>query len=687
MTLLSPLQLAVAAGVVVPILIHLFGRPRPRLVPFPSLRLLRAAHRERHSSVRVRRLLALILRCLAVMLLALALALPTSRASWLRAIGTPLGRTAIVIDASASMSAGGAPHSAIARARAAAATILEALPPGRSVTLASAASSLRLLGDSDGAATREAASMVEAVRATDERGRLGECLAALKQSLGSGPLDAFLLTDLQAGSLGAPPEGALHPAATITVIDVGALLEGNNALVEASVRDRPALRGRPLRVDVRARTWDAQGAGRVPVSLVLDGNLAASASLALLPDAEASAELEFAPQRAGLLVAEARLPQDDFPPDDRRHVAALVRARLRVVVCGGEEQTRFLRAALDPFPPGDERSTVEVLRADPPDMTEELVRDADAVVVADAARLADAALRTLRDAAVRGTGVLLFAGPDADVDALNLRVLAGLGLAGVELGGERSHEDGLALAELATRRPPLDAFAEPGAGDLAAARFTKTRALAVPGEAGLSVLARFDDGTPALIESTVGRGSVLLFATAPDDAWSDLPRLPVYVPLVHRLVLYLAAGRCPAVLDAAPGETAVGAAPGREGQVRLTGPDGDAGAVEEVAGCLRFVPDRVGTWRLSVEGEDVAAFAVNLDRAESDPARLSTGELQRRLRPAQVTLVPMDRLREALSGLMRPADISGLFALLALILLAVDAVLVEATGAGTKSRE
>ena len=101
MTWLSPLYLAAAAGVAVPILIHLFGRPRPRHVRFPSLRLLRVAHRERHSSVRLQRLLSLILRCLALLLLAAALALPAARARSLAALGRPLGTTAVLVDVSA----------------------------------------------------------------------------------------------------------------------------------------------------------------------------------------------------------------------------------------------------------------------------------------------------------------------------------------------------------------------------------------------------------------------------------------------------------------------------------------------------------------------------------------------------------------------------------------------------------
>ncbi|MBD3292512.1 MAG: hypothetical protein GF393_06280, partial [Armatimonadia bacterium] len=103
MTLAAPIWLAAAASVVVPVLIHLFGRPRPQLRRFPSLMLLRRAQTQRRSTTRLRRIISLILRCLALVLLAVVLAGPLSEWPPIARLGERLGGTAMILDRSPSM--------------------------------------------------------------------------------------------------------------------------------------------------------------------------------------------------------------------------------------------------------------------------------------------------------------------------------------------------------------------------------------------------------------------------------------------------------------------------------------------------------------------------------------------------------------------------------------------------------
>ena len=55
------------------------------------------------------------------------------------------------------------------------------------------------------------------------------------------------------------------------------------------------------------------------------------------------------------------------------------------------------------------------------------------------------------------------------------------------------------------------------------------------GEVMSQVLARFDAGAPAVLERRVGNGRVLLWASALDTSWSDLPIKPVFLPFIHRV--------------------------------------------------------------------------------------------------------------------------------------------------------
>jgi len=52
------------------------------------------------------------------------------------------------------------------------------------------------------------------------------------------------------------------------------------------------------------------------------------------------------------------------------------------------------------------------------------------------------------------------------------------------------------------------------------------------------VLARFEDGSPALVELVAGKGRVLLFTSSLGPSWNDLPLTPLYLPFVHQMVRY-----------------------------------------------------------------------------------------------------------------------------------------------------
>ena len=112
-------------------------------------------------------------------------------------------------------------------------------------------------------------------------------------------------------------------------------------------------------------------------------------------------------------------------------------------------------------------------------------------------------------------------------------------------------------------------------------------------EEGASVLARFSNGSPALLELRHQGGRVLVLASDMANAWNDLALHPVFVPLVHGLLDYVADK------SATAASYHVGDWPGTTG---------DAPGVIEVA-----APGPSGTRRI----------AVNVDTRESDDGRMS----------------------------------------------------------------
>jgi hypothetical protein len=98
---------------------------------------------------------------------------------------------------------------------------------------------------------------------------------------------------------------------------------------------------------------------------------------------------------------------------------------------------------------------------------------------------------------------------------------------------DRTADAGGTLSSIDYAYPTFEVFNAPRSGDFSTARFYRYRALTP--QAGSVVGARFDDGSPAIVEHAVGSGRVVLWASTLDKYWTNLPLQPVFLPFVHQL--------------------------------------------------------------------------------------------------------------------------------------------------------
>ena len=175
--------------------------------------------------------------------------------------------------------------------------------------------------------------------------------------------------------------------------------------------------------------------------------------------------------------------------------------------------------------------------------------------------------------------------------------------------------------------PVFEVFKAPRSGDFSGARIFRYRSL----EMGATdrVLARFDDGAVAAAERKVGAGRVIVWTSTLDDSWNDLALKPVFLPLVHQLVKYVAQYEQPAswftvgqVLDLSARSKS------RAERVVVT-PSGQR--VTQAAGQPGLLElDEQGIYEIrsaGISGRRPEVIAVNLDPPESDLTPLDPREL------------------------------------------------------------
>jgi hypothetical protein len=182
------------------------------------------------------------------------------------------------------------------------------------------------------------------------------------------------------------------------------------------------------------------------------------------------------------------------------------------------------------------------------------------------------------------------------------------------------------LRQIAFDHPLFAPMSGPHFNDFTQIRFWKHRRLAAESLAGANVLARFEDGDPALAEWRVGKGRLYVLTSGWHPADSQLSRSWKFVLLVSALVEGSRAGRSdrayflvnePVPLD----ERETG-----QGELAITKPDGTKAMLPTAARSFDAT-DLPGVYMLDTS-DGVQNFAVNLDPLESRTAAVGAETLE-----------------------------------------------------------
>lgn len=522
LALLVPAALAALAAVVVPILVHLRHRERKEPVRFPSLMFLRRIPFRQVRRQQIHHWPLFLIRLSAIALLAVAFARPFLKGAGATVAGadTRSREVVILLDRSASMGYGDRWTRAVDSVRG---VITGLAGNDRATLVVFDAEPVVLTRPTRDRPLLEAA--LDATGAGSAGTRYAPALRAVRDLIAGTELprrEVVLVSDFQrtgwqGEAIDPLPEGTLF-----RTVNVGSPSAPNRGLIAAELTAAAAA-GRPGMV-VTARIA-ATGAAPARATLTLDGRDVASAGVTL-EDGVGSVRLGpvplgEAPERGVVRLA----TPDSLTIDDGFHfVAARERPVTVVRVAGGSPATFLDRALAISGTP-----RVQVVERQGR-ITAADLGTADVVVLHDAPFPTGGAARALETFVREGGGLVVFLG--------ELESAWPTWLGGARPGPivDRTETPG-AIASVSRDHPVFGPFQAARSGDFTSARLFRYRRL--DGDS-IRVLARHDDGSAALAELTLGRGRVLIWTSALDNVWSDLPLQPVFLPLVHQLVLHAA---------------------------------------------------------------------------------------------------------------------------------------------------
>jgi len=628
MGLLSPLYLLGLSALALPILFHLVRRTPKGRQEFSSLMFLQPTPPILTRRSRLDQLLLLLLRLAALALLAFAFGRPYLRQSaTLPFDAVPGRRLALLVDTSASMRRG----DLMAQAKRAAEKVLDDLGPDDEISLYVFGDRCRrLIGPSEVEASAGSDKSVVVKSRLPEvepdwtAGDLGGALVMVAGELDSSTdvdqsaadPEIIVITDAQQGNrVEALQAFEWPPRVRVSVLPV-ALKAKTNAQVTLleSVDDGPAAEPRVRIASAADSTkeefkvrWDAPGvstSSSIASAYVPPGQ----SRVVKLPRPEGSAT-------ADRIVLEG----DDQEFDNTWYVAPPRKEKLTLLYVGDDEagdangQRYYLELAVAGDPLREVTITKVSAATDLADRESRLV-----VVNGGVPKELEAALQTH----VETGGVVLFA-PATKAQAQS--VLAGWqGVTLQEAQSPRREGQFSLLGQIDFSHPLFTAFANPRYSDFTKIHFWSRWALEVASNDGPTVIARFDDGSPAFIERRLGKGRQIFLAASwkPDD--SQLALSSKFVPLVGAL-MDLAYGRSGNLAGVAINEPVPLTEWRGSKAVAVIAPDGTRTTLPDGATEFRET-SQPGIYRL-VYGIEELPFAVNMAASESNTAPMEVAQL------------------------------------------------------------
>ncbi|MEP0057934.1 BatA domain-containing protein [Rhodopirellula bahusiensis] len=643
--MLAPFFLAGALAVAAPILFHLIRQQPKGAVPFSSVMFLREVPPKLTRRSRLDQWPLLLLRALALLLLAAAFARPFLRGADDQFNNTPVRRIAVLIDRSASMQREDLWDQAIQKAEA----VLTDLSAHDQFAVFVFDTETDRIWETSQAATsdeRQSALALQALTELQPTWRATDLGVALREAADWAQWPTESRTPGEEGSGNAEPATRSQPPGPASIVLISDLQDGSklDALQQNTWPEQvnldirrvvPNAKGNATAIVMNDQTLDnlqasevADSDRKLPVRVV-NSKLASQFDLTLQwkdtsdkqtiqveGDATQIVRLNQPTDAATSIV----LSGDDSPFDNTIHWVAPEKRSYRLLHVGMPQddprESLFYYLERVPLDNATRSVSIESVTATqfPPDLDP---RECPLVVVGDVANT-DAFTNAIQTYTEAGGRVLFVM--DASDDASDVLACIETITSDDSLSTkEASVEDYAMWSRVDFSSPLFASMADPQFNDFSKIQFWNHRDVSGLEEADWNILATFDSGAPALAQS----GNVWLLTTGWQPSSSQLALSTKFIPLIAQMfsgnegtARYVAGHVVGTPLPWPPTEDA-----------ELVRSDGESSPYEQ-ASDADFI-DRPGVHQLKMPGEELITFASNLAESESQTDAMDEDTLER----------------------------------------------------------
>jgi len=358
--------------------------------------------------------------------------------------------------------------------------------------------------------------------------------------------EVFVLSDLQESTFSNGIQTELEKETVLHLIPVGTRAHNNIAISEIEVLSRILSEGELVRMEATLINYGERSAEDVVVSLYLEGERVARATASLAAGESTRVPIAVTPRSAGWLGGQIEIQDSDFRSDDVRNFTLFIPEERRILVVSGQASTTvYIELALSEEVT-QRRVRFDVERIEETALARATLGTYDTVVLSGVIDLSSGERAALIEYVRAGGGLLIFPGDGLVISDYNV-LLEALGGGQIEsitdpAGGdvsvagfdqfdvEHALFEGMFEADQASGTPRLE---QPDIFRMM---------MYQPGNGTEQTLIRLSGNRSFLQEIRHDLGSVILFAVAPENEWSDFPVRGLFIPLLYRSIYYLSAG-------------------------------------------------------------------------------------------------------------------------------------------------
>lgn len=656
MTFLNAWALGIGAlALAAPLAVHLLTRPKPVPFSLSTMKLLAEVIQQRRARSRIRDWLVLLLRALAVALLAMAIARPVLEgARTVPATAEQDAARVVLVDVSQSMAAGSGGVSGISQARTAALEFLDAMP-GVQANVIFVGAQPRPVFEQLSPNLPSLRQAVQDIQARPEQADVSgavQLAGRMLQQAEGRRREMLMISDFQRANWGALSLASIPEDTDIRFHSVSPV-ESDNVAVTAVRVNGQAIEGQAAVIEVElSNQSDTEVNTRCRIQC---GPWQRSVPVVIAPRATRTIAEMMAFERPGWYHGEARIESnlDVLPEDDRRPLAVRVRPAPRVLLVTRQPSTDvpssswYLQQAIGVALSSGTGAEPPITVVHPGRLAPASWPEADLYVIDHPGLLDSTSVQWVASRVRRGRGLLYVASELAD--AMNVEQLGQTLGSGFEppvrllAGDDGAVRKDLFVSRLKTRELPFRVLGASAEAALRPVRFggglpTRTMAEGLRDQ----VLAELSDSSALLYVTGADAGRVgVLNADLGESNW---PVQGTFLPVLGELVQHLLSGAQPSEA-AACGETLVRMLPPEvsddaeltAGPAEPNMPESvDYGRWEWSAGQGAVVwtwpePTGPGVYELHERDQTVFAVATAAPALESDLQALEADVLQQRM--------------------------------------------------------